>query len=273
MPSAVNDSQERAYEHLAQRGYVIALSNLDGEDWRRAGVDSIVRGITPRGTEGGIVLLHDGGGDRSQTVAALERAVPALQARGFRFVTVSELGGIPSDQTELKADGWAHRRGQMLLGTLAVARWTTYALGLLLVVVTALFGARVFILIAFARRHVRSVRRAPASEPLAPPVSVVVPAFNEAVGIERAVASLAASEYPDFEVIVVDDGSTDGTASLVEELGLPMVSVLRQPNAGKPSALNAGVAAARHDVIVMVDADTVFEAETLMAPRPATSRP
>ena len=264
VPSAVNDSQERAYEHLAQRGYVIALSNLDGEDWRRAGVDSIVRAITPRGTEGGIVLLHDGGGDRSQTVAALERAVPALQARGFRFVTVSELGGISSDQTELKAEGWAHRRGQMLLGTLAVARWTTYALGLLLVVVTALFGARVFILIAFARRHVRSVRRAPASEPLAPPVSVVVPAFNEAVGIERAVASLAASEYPDFEVIVVDDGSADGTASLVEELGLPKVSVLRQANSGKPSALNTGVAAARHEVIVMVDADTVFEAETLM---------
>jgi len=263
VPAAVNDPQQRAYEHLARRGYVIVLSNLDGEDWRRAGVDSIVRGITPRGTEGGIVLLHDGGGDRSQTVAALERAVPALQARGFRFVTVSELVGIPRDQTELDAGGSAHRRGQMLLGTLAVARWATYALGLLLVVVTALFGARVFILVAFARRHVRSVRRAPASEPMAPPVSVIVPAFNEAVGIERAISTLAASEYPDFEVIVVDDGSTDGTAGLVEELGLPMVSVLRQPNAGKPAALNAGVAAARHDVLVMVDADTVFEAETL----------
>jgi cellulose synthase/poly-beta-1,6-N-acetylglucosamine synthase-like glycosyltransferase len=209
------------------------------------------------------VLLHDGGGDRSQTVTALERTVPALQARGFRFVTVSELGGIPRDQAEVKAGGWGHRRGQMLLGTLAVARWTTYALGLLLVVVTALFGARVVILFGFARRHARSVRGAAASEPIAPPVSVVVPAFNEAVGIERSVTSLAASEYPDFEVIVVDDGSTDGTGDLVEGLGLPHVSVVRQPNGGKPSALNAGVAAARHDVIVMVDADTVFEPETL----------
>jgi cellulose synthase/poly-beta-1,6-N-acetylglucosamine synthase-like glycosyltransferase/peptidoglycan/xylan/chitin deacetylase (PgdA/CDA1 family) len=263
VPAAVNESQEQSLEHLARRGYVIALSNLDGEDWRRAGVDSIVRAITPRGAEGGIVLLHDGGGDRAQTVAALERAVPALQARGFRFVTVSELGGIPNEQAEVKAGAWGHRRGQMLLGTLAVARWTTYGLGLLLVVVTALFGARVVILFGFARRHVRSVRGAAASEPIAPPVSMVVPAFNEAVGIERSVTSFAASEYPDFEVIVVDDGSTDGTGGLVEGLGLSQVSVLRQPNGGKPSALNAGVAAAQHDVIVMVDADTVFEPDTL----------
>jgi cellulose synthase/poly-beta-1,6-N-acetylglucosamine synthase-like glycosyltransferase/peptidoglycan/xylan/chitin deacetylase (PgdA/CDA1 family) len=263
VPAAVNESQERALERLARRGYVIALSNLDGEDWRRAGTASIARAITPRGAEGGIVLLHDGGGDRAQTVAALERTVPALQARGFRFVTVSELGGIPRDQAEVNTGGWGHRRGQMLLGTLAVARWTTYGLGLLLVVVTALFGARVVILFGFARRHVRSVRGAAASEPIAPPVSVVVPAFNEAVGIERSVTSLAASEYPEFEVIVVDDGSTDGTGGLVERLGLSQVSVVRQPNGGKPSALNAGVAAARHDVIVMVDADTVFEPETL----------
>jgi cellulose synthase/poly-beta-1,6-N-acetylglucosamine synthase-like glycosyltransferase len=69
--------------------------------------------------------------------------------------------------------------------------------------------------------------------------------------------------YPDFEVIVVDDGSTDGTGDIVDSLELARVRVLRQANAGKPAALNRGIDAARHDVIAMVDADTVFEPETL----------
>ncbi len=62
---------------------------------------------------------------------------------------------------------------------------------------------------------------------------------------------------------MIDDGSTDGTATLVEQLRLPRVTVLRQENLGKPAALNRGLAAASHDVVVMVDADTVFEPETL----------
>ena len=99
--------------------------------------------------------------------------------------------------------------------------------------------------------------------PFVPPVSIVIPAFDEAVGIERAIRSLAASEYPELEVIVVDDGSTHGTAVLVERLGLEGVQVVRQPNLGKPAALNHGIAVARNDVLVLVDADTVFEPETL----------
>ena len=58
-------------------------------------------------------------------------------------------------------------------------------------------------------------------------------------------SALAASDYPDYEVIVVDDGSTDGTADLVERLGLPRVHVLRQANRGKPAALNRGIGNAR----------------------------
>jgi cellulose synthase/poly-beta-1,6-N-acetylglucosamine synthase-like glycosyltransferase len=91
----------------------------------------------------------------------------------------------------------------------------------------------------------------------------VVPAFDEAVGIARAVTSFASCDYPDFEVVVVDDGSTDGTGDVVRALGLERVRVVRQPNAGKPAALNRGIAAARNEIMVMVDADTVFERDTL----------
>jgi cellulose synthase/poly-beta-1,6-N-acetylglucosamine synthase-like glycosyltransferase len=89
-----------------------------------------------------------------------------------------------------------------------------------------------------------------------------VPAYNESAGIEAAVRSLAASDHP-VEIIVVDDGSTDGTADLVEALGLPGVRLIRQRNGGKPSALNTGIAAASHDLVVMVDGDTVFETDTV----------
>jgi cellulose synthase/poly-beta-1,6-N-acetylglucosamine synthase-like glycosyltransferase len=81
--------------------------------------------------------------------------------------------------------------------------------------------------------------------------------------IEAATRSLAASDYPEVEVIVVDDGSTDGTGGLAEDLGLERVRVLREENRGKPGALNLGIAAARHELIVTVDADTLFEPGTL----------
>jgi cellulose synthase/poly-beta-1,6-N-acetylglucosamine synthase-like glycosyltransferase/peptidoglycan/xylan/chitin deacetylase (PgdA/CDA1 family) len=263
VPSAVSARQAKALGRIASRGYDIALADFDGEDWRRPGVDSIVAGATPQGNRGGIVLLHDGGGDRSQTLEAIERLVPALRARGFQFVTVSELGGLSREQVELREGRWGRVRGQMLVATLSVARWTTAVLGFLLIAVALLFFARVFILLGFARRHVRLVRGRPPEEEITPPVSIVVPAFNEAVGIVRTVRSLVDSDYPELEIVVVDDGSTDGTGDLVEELALPGVRLLRQPNAGKPAALNTGIAETSHDVVVMVDADTVFEPDTL----------
>ena len=263
VPAAVSARQSQTLESLARQGYEVVLADFDGEDWRRPGVGQIVSSATPQGGRGGIVLLHDGGGDRSQTVRAVEQLVPQLRARGFRFVTVSQLAGLPRDQAELPVGSWDRMRGRVLIATLGVARWLTTILAWLLVLVALLFVARVFLLLVFARRHAKTVRARPREEGFAPPVSVIVPAFNEAVGIERSVRSLAASEYPEAEILVVDDGSTDGTGDLVERLDLPGLRVLRQANSGKPAALNHGIAEAQHDIIVMVDADTVFEPSTL----------
>jgi cellulose synthase/poly-beta-1,6-N-acetylglucosamine synthase-like glycosyltransferase len=93
---------------------------------------------------------------------------------------------------------------------------------------------------------------------------VVVPAFNEQECIASTVRSLAASTHP-VEIIVVDDGSTDSTPELVEGLGLPEVRLLRQPNAGKPAALNRGIAASSHNIVVLMDGDTIFEPGTISA--------
>ena len=94
-------------------------------------------------------------------------------------------------------------------------------------------------------------------------MSVVVPAFNESAVIEETVRALAASEYRSLEIVVVDDGSTDETAAVVDGLGLACVRVVRQANTGKAGALNTAIAHASYDIIVSVDADTVFEPGTV----------
>jgi cellulose synthase/poly-beta-1,6-N-acetylglucosamine synthase-like glycosyltransferase/peptidoglycan/xylan/chitin deacetylase (PgdA/CDA1 family) len=262
-PAAVTERQARAFDAVARGGYLCVLSNLDGRDWARPGVPAIVSAVTPRGTTGGIVLLHDAGGDRSQTVAALKLLIPRLRARGFRFVTASEMATVSRGMAEPVASQWQRSRGGLLLATLAVARAITAFLTGALIVVAILAVLRAIALVLLARRHVRSLGARATDRAFQPGVSIVVPAFNEAVGIERAVRSLHASEHPELEVIVVDDGSTDGTGELVEELGLERVRVVYQSNRGKPAALNHGVAEASHEIIVTVDGDTLFEPETV----------
>jgi len=263
-PAQVTQVGARVLAGVASEGFVIALTDFDGRDWEPGrSVAAIVRGATPPGHAGGIVLLHDGGGNRARTLAALPRLVARLRARGFRFVTVAGLLGVPRAALEAPASRWQGVSGELLIVALAIARWLTAALTVVLLPIAVLMLGRSAFVFAMARRHARMCRTLPSDASYAPFASVIVPSYNESVGIERAVRSLAASDYPDFEVLVVDDGSTDGTAELVERLGLERVRVIRQPNGGKARALNRGIAAARGEAIVMVDADTVFERESL----------
>ena len=262
-PASVTRQQAQAYASLARRGYVVTLSTIDTRDWSRPGVPAIVRAAMPAHGAGGILLMHDGGGDRSQTVRAVERLVPALRKRGYRFATVGSLLGAHASAVEPQAAPLDRFRGRFLTETLAVARLITTVLTVLLGIAAALTVARAGFLVAFARRHAAGARDATPDPGFAPPVSIVVPAYNESVDIARSVRSLASSAYPELEVVVVDDGSDDGTGDIVENLGLDGVRVLRQPNSGKAAALNRGIALARHAIVVTVDADTVFERGTL----------
>jgi cellulose synthase/poly-beta-1,6-N-acetylglucosamine synthase-like glycosyltransferase len=232
----------------------------------------------PADGQGAIVLMHDAGGDRAQTVAALDRFIPLMRARGYRFTTVTQgLNLTLADPTKVAsgpvpvqaenpaaspADQW---RGGALIwavriadGLLAFLEWLFIAVGLLTL-------ARTLLLFVLAGRHARMRRSRDFSWglPVTEPVSVVVPAYNEKEGIEAAVRSLANGDHPRIEVLVVDDGSTDETAAIAEGLGLRNVRVIRKPNGGKPSALNTGVALASHNLIVMVDGDTIFEPDAI----------
>ncbi|MDX2645624.1 bifunctional polysaccharide deacetylase/glycosyltransferase family 2 protein [Streptomyces sp. PA03-1a] len=256
---ALHNQDWEAIRAAGADGYLTVLSTLDSQDWQRPGADRIVSNSLPHGTAGQILLMHDGGGDRAQTVAALDRLLPKLAARGFTVTTVGAAVNVPTAVKPVAAkDHWL---GLGLIAALDGSAWALRILGWLLYAAGALALLRAGAVLFAARRHVR--RRGTAwGHPVTAPVSVIVPAYNESAGIEAAVRSLLASDHP-VEVIVVDDGSTDGTADLVEALRLPYVRVVRQANAGKPAALNTGIAAASHDLLVMVDGDTVFEPDAV----------
>ncbi len=98
----------RARSAIAQTGLRAVLWTADTNDWRRPGADTIYARIMGGARSGAIILCHDGGGPRSGTVAAVRRAVPALQARGYQLVTVSQLLGLqprPEGGAIILADG------------------------------------------------------------------------------------------------------------------------------------------------------------------------
>jgi cellulose synthase/poly-beta-1,6-N-acetylglucosamine synthase-like glycosyltransferase len=226
-----------------------------------------------------VVLLHDAGGDRAQTVAALDLLIPALKQQGWLFTTVSAgarqaaVGhspaagaSVPAPAPALEAapaavDGW---RATSLVWAVQAADATVGLMWLLLIAVGVLTLARTALLCGAAIRHARRRRSAGFSwgPPVDEAVSVIVPAWNESEGIASTVRSLVRSDHP-VEVVVVDDASTDGTAAVVEALNLPEIRVARVPWGGKAAALNAGIALSTHPIVVMVDGDTVVEPEAV----------
>lgn len=128
------------------------------------------------------------------------------------------------------------------------------------------------------------------ASPLTLPVSVVVPAYNERAGIIEAVRGMLSLRYPQMEIVVVDDGSTDDTVALLTSAfelrpvprrvpedvptrgevlevlmsGLVPLTVVRTTNSGRSDSLNAGVNAARYPLVCFVDADSILDPESLL---------
>jgi len=251
------------------RGYYTIGMKLDPDDWKSPGVahivDETVRGA--KAGEGNVVLLHDGGGDRSQTVAALPLLIHRLRAEGFELVSIATLLGLAPEALMPRVPG--RERVSLLLsdaGFLLITA-TGSLVGLLFVAGIALGVARLFGIGVLA---VVQKRRRPSWRDLPPPdlrVSVLVPAHDEAKVIVRTIRSLLVSEGPPLEIVVVDDGSTDGTYERVVDVfgGEPRVKVFRQANAGKAAALNNGLLRTDADVLIALDADTLFAPGTIRA--------
>ncbi|MFE9996532.1 bifunctional polysaccharide deacetylase/glycosyltransferase family 2 protein [Streptomyces avermitilis] len=186
-------------------------------------------------------------------------------AAGTRTGTATGASATSIEQAaHRKATGATLYEGKALVAAVALAEWSMPALASGLVVVGVAVMGRFAMMLVLARTHYRqrNKRRFSWGPEITRPVSVIVPAYNEKECIENTINSLAQSTHP-IEIIVVDDGSTDGTADIVEAMRIPNVRVLRQENAGKPAALNNGVRNASYDIVVMMDGDTVFEPDTV----------
>ncbi|MGZ2361778.1 glycosyltransferase [Streptomyces sp. 372A] len=249
-------------QYIGSRGYLTVVNNTDSEDWKRPGVKAIIDRATPKHGKGAIILMHDSGGDRSQTVTALGKFLPEMQKQGYRFANLTDALGAPSAHTPVTGfDLW---KGKAFVWAVGVSEHITDVMVAGLAVIGVLVFARFGLMLVLSFIHARRVRGRGFrwGEPVTRTVTVLVPAYNEKKCIANTVRSLLASDYP-VEVIVIDDGSTDGTADIVQRMRLPNVRVVRQRNAGKPAALNNGIAHARNDIIVMMDGDTVFEPTTV----------
>ncbi|MGW2477250.1 glycosyltransferase [Streptomyces sp. NPDC001665] len=249
-------------QYIGSRGYLTVVNNTDSEDWKRPGVKAIIDRATPKHGKGAIILMHDSGGNRSQTVTALGKFLPEMQKRGYAFANLTDALGAPSAHTPVTGfDLW---KGKAFVWAVGVSEHITDVMVAGLAVIGVLVFARFGLMLVLSFIHARRVRGRGFrwGEPVTRTVTVLVPAYNEKKCIANTVRSLLASDYP-VEVIVIDDGSTDGTADIVQRMRLPNVRVVRQRNAGKPAALNNGIRHARNDIIVMMDGDTVFEPTTV----------
>ncbi len=274
------EDQVRPLEFTQDMGYVTIGDKIDPNDWRndprptaKVIADRVIEHLPPCAPNdrfcGSIILMHDGGGNRSQTALAVPMIIEAARAKGLQIVPVHQLLGksmadvmppIPTDER------WAARLtlfGFWLFDASSAFIMWVFLLGDVLMTGRLLFIGVFAIYDRFRTPHHIEVG-GPVSTSFAPKVAVLVPAYNEEKVIERTIRSVLALKYPNMRVIVIDDGSTDGTldvarAEFREEQRSGEVLILTKPNSGKAEALNFGLERlSDEEIFVGIDADTVI---------------
>lgn len=246
-----------------ERGYAVSTYDFDSEDWYHV-QDPDAISLPPLDGQNLTVLVHDAGGDRSATITYLKRLLPAAEAAGYTFTTLETSQPVPQQAVAAaETPTLADRLARAQLEVMYV--WPDHvleALFVLAVLLVALIGLLQLVLgvVRHRRRRTRLAGLIYHS-----PVDVVIAAYNEAAVIERTLDSVLASVQPLRRVIVVDDGSTDGTAAVVERVQRrdSRVWLLSQKNGGKSAALNNGLTVTRTEVVVTLDADTVVSPTTI----------
>lgn len=250
-------------------GYTVVGLHVDPNDWQRPGTDAIVRQVVEQVDDASadssrnIVLLHDGGGDRQQTVEALPRIIAILKAKGYHFVTASQLVGVPRAVAMPAVTGRDLMAVRTDVAIFIVLAAISVGLAWLFYLAIGLGMARAVLMAALA--WFQSLRKRPTPPDYHPSVSVIIPAYNEERVIADSVARVLASDYPGLQVIVADDGSKDATSAVVRDRFAddPRVTLLTLVNGGKAAALNRALLQAEGEVIIALDADTQFEPTTI----------
>jgi cellulose synthase/poly-beta-1,6-N-acetylglucosamine synthase-like glycosyltransferase/peptidoglycan/xylan/chitin deacetylase (PgdA/CDA1 family)/spore germination protein YaaH len=275
-------------------GYTVVGLHVDSEDWQKPGVQAIVNNVmkgihdgeasesspaclkSPDDScrSGSIILMHDSGGIRTETIAALPTVIHQLKAEGYRFVTVGQMLGQTPDQIMPKLTGRQLFEARFEVGIFESLAFFSEALKWLFITAIVLGISRALILSALAiyaeySGHMEPPEGARGDDPAAfvksTFVSVIIPAYNEARVIEASIKRVLKSRGVDLEVIVIDDGSKDETSAIVAKAFKKdaRVHLITQENAGKAAAVNNGIQASKGEIIIALDADTQFEPETI----------
>src|SRR6267143_123674 len=263
-------AEEVAQLPLAQdMGYLIVGQRIDPDDWSLRGgkpipAKEIVDSVLRQADNGNIILLHDGGGDRTQTVAALPQIIDALREKGYQLVSVSDLIGktraevmptlSPEERFEARADGFIF----------TLFQWFRFLIGAVFVLGIVMVSGRAVIIGLLAL--IEKLRPDHAVMPNPPPsVTVPIPAHNEECVIVQTVTSVLLSDLRNLRIIVVNDGSTDRTGELLDTNFCrgPRVRIIHQVNRGKAAALNLAMSLADTEIVVTIDADTEIEPDAI----------
>ncbi len=264
---------------IQQMGYTIIGSKIDTDDWDehpRKTTSEIIQSVfaqletmkTKPQFRGSIILMHDGGGDRSVTVAALGPLIDTLRAHGYTIVPVSALMGKTTAEVMPPLTFW--QRVRTIPDSIAFS--VLDILGNFIVMVffvgDILMSTRLVLVGIFAVIDRLRRPRYAASPAFAPPVAVLIPAYNEESVIVRTVRSVLHSDYENLRVIVIDDGSLDRTyevafAAFTQEIAAGRVQVLTKNNAGKAAALNYALDRIHEDIYIGIDADTVIASDAI----------
>ncbi|MEX0135147.1 glycosyltransferase [Bacillus nitratireducens] len=248
--------------------YTMVAEKVDPEDWATPSTNELVkRTLNPiyKG-EGNVILLHDAGGNRTHTVEALPMIIKDLKKNGYSFVTISDLMNKERDEVMPPVSS---EDKQYLLYNKAVfsgAGYSKYILTTIFYIAIGLGIFRFLFLIYFSFKQKKKTNsRVFANSSYQPFVSVVIAAYNEEKVIAKTIRSILDSNYREFEVIVVDDGSKDDTSKVIQETFYkhPRVRLIQKENGGKSSAMNLGFQKSTGEIIVTLDADTIIAQDAI----------
>jgi cellulose synthase/poly-beta-1,6-N-acetylglucosamine synthase-like glycosyltransferase/peptidoglycan/xylan/chitin deacetylase (PgdA/CDA1 family) len=270
------DHQPEYAEEVAQLpypqelGYIIVGQRIDPDDWRmtedkrQRPAQEIADDVVRQAKNGNIVLLHDGGGERAQTLAALPLIIDQLRARGYQFVSVAALLGKTRADLMLPLTFRERLAAQADGFIFSIFQWSRFAIATVFILGIVLVSGRAVIIGILAIIEKLRPDNAKLAEP-SPGVTVLIPAYNEESVIVQTVESVLHSDLSDIRVIVVDDGSSDRTLAILENNfgNNGCVQILHQVNRGKAAALNNALSHARTAFVVTIDADTEIEADAI----------
>ncbi|MEO6806235.1 MAG: polysaccharide deacetylase family protein [Edaphobacter sp.] len=268
------NDQAAPVERIQGLGYVIIGNKIDTNDWDehprktpKEIVASVFQQIDDMKTKpwnrGSIILLHDGGGDRTVTIATLPVLIEALRAHGYKIVPVSELVG--KTRAEVMPPLTPHQRWQARADSITFFFYSFFhyfVVGVFFVG-DILMSGRLIIIGIFAIIDRLRTRKNFATPDYQPRVAVLIPAYNEEKVIVRTIRSVMMSNYKNIRIIVIDDGSTDKTYTVSREaypadIASGRLTVLTKPNGGKADALNFALERTNEEIYVGIDADGVI---------------